>query len=107
MIAVTLQDLQQLITNAVDAGIQSYVKERNPKGDRVNKSTAQRYLKRQGLSGSLLDKWEDAGLISSYRTSDSRNASRYYSLADIKKLLTTVRLKETCNASMIYQITKQ
>ncbi|MBR4533924.1 MAG: hypothetical protein IKO85_05205 [Bacteroidaceae bacterium] len=100
MVNVTLQDLQQLISYAVDAGIQSYQRGIDPDGDRIKRSEAERYVKRVGFQPVMLQKWTDANLLHPVKNGKSQNAPLWYSLADIKKLISSIKLKRICNESI-------
>ena len=97
MIEITLQDLQRFVSQAVDAGIQSYERTRDPKSDRIKQSDAKRYLSRCGIQPAMLKKWSEVHLITPVKSGDSQNAAVWYSLADIKRAVCTLRLKDICN----------
>ena len=96
---IKLSELTEIISTSVDAGIQAYMRETNPKGDRIKKTEAKRYITRCGFQPSILDKWQDAGLIHGAKpaTSTAKNACEWYSLAEIKTLISAIKLKKVCN----------
>lgn len=97
MIEITLQDLNRFVSNAVDAGIQAYERTRDPQSDRIKQSDAKRFLKSRGFQPAMLQKWVDARLVTPMKSGSSQNSAVWYSLADIKKAICIVRLKEMCN----------
>ena len=78
MIEVSLQDLQQLISSAVDAGLQSYIRSVEPSRDHIRQAEAKMYIKKMGYKPVMLRKW-------------------IYSLAEIKKCISSLKLKQMCN----------
>lgn len=99
MIYVDIQDLMYLIESAVSAGVQDYVRGTNPGADRVKQSEAKRYLKSRGIQPVMLRKWKDLGLVHVVKTGPARNCATVYSLAEIKKVISTLRLKRMYNES--------
>lgn len=97
MIEVSLQDLQQLISSAVDAGLQSYISSVEPSMDHIRQAEAKRYIKKMGYKPVMLRKWSDARLITPVKIGDRQNSSVIYSLAEIKKCISSLKLKEMCN----------
>lgn len=97
MIKVSLQDLQQLISYAVDAGIQKYEQGRNPQGDRIRKGEAEKFVMRCGFQPVMLQKWTDARLLTSVKAGERQNAPTFYSLAEIKGVIASIKLKSMCN----------
>ena len=97
MVEVSLQDLKQLVSNAVDAGIQAYEAGRDPLADRMNQAQVKRYLKSQGIRPSMLTKWVDARLVTPQKSGDRQNASVYYSLAQVKNTILLLHLKRITN----------
>lgn len=93
-INISIQSLQQVISCAVDAGIQAYERERSPSSDRIKYGEAKRLIARYGFQPVMIDKWSESHLLHSEKSSDSQNAARWYSLAEIKKLIATIRLKQ-------------
>jgi hypothetical protein len=97
MIELTLQQLFDWTKLAVDAGVQSYIKTIEPASDRIKQAEAKRYIANLGYSPTMLHKWVEAGLLSRVKSCDKQNASAWYSLAEIKNLLGSIKLKELCN----------
>lgn len=96
---IELKDLLGFVSDAVDAGVQRYVKSCDPASDMVKKSEAKRYLQRLGIRPAMLQRWVDGGLLTPVKTGDAQNASVLYSMADIKALVSSVRLKAITNKS--------
>ena len=96
---IELKDLLTFVTEAVDAGVQSYVRSIDPQSDYVKQGEAKRYLQRMGFRPAILQRWVDARLLTPVKTGDAQNASVLYSLADIKALVSSVRLKGVVNKS--------
>lgn len=96
---IELKDLLSLMTDAVDAGVQKYVRSCDPQADYVKQGEAKRYLKRLGFKAAMLQRWVDGGLLTPVKTGDAQNASVIYSLADIKTLVSSIRLKGMTNKS--------
>ena len=96
---IELKDLLSLMTDAVDAGVQKYVRSCDPQSDYVKQGEAKRYLQRLGFKAAMLQRWVDGGLLTPVKTGDAQNASVIYSLADIKTLVSSIRLKGMTNKS--------
>ena len=96
---IELKDLLALMTDAVDAGVQQYVRSCDPDADFIKQGEAKRYLQRLGFKAAMLQRWTDSGLLTPVKTGDAQNASVIYSLADIKALVSSVRLKTITNKS--------
>lgn len=94
---IELKDLLSLVTDAVDAGVQKYVRSCDPSADYVKQGEAKRYLQKLGFKAAMLQRWVDGGLLTPVKTSDAQNASVLYSLADIKALVSSIRLKGMTN----------
>ena len=96
---IELKDLLALMTDVVDAGVQKYVRSCDPDADYIKQGEAKRYLQRLGFKAAMLQRWVDGGLLTPVKTSDAQNASVIYSLADIKTLVSSIRLKGMTNKS--------
>ena len=96
---IELKDLLSLVTDAVDAGVQKYVRSCDPSADYVKQGEAKRYLQRLGIRPAMLRRWVDGGLLTPVKTGDAQNAPVIYSLADIKALVSSIRLKTMTNKS--------
>ena len=96
---IELKDLLALVTEAVDAGVQSYVRSIDPQSDYVKQGEAKRYLQRMGFRPAMLQRWVDARLLTPVKTGDAQNATVMYSMADIKALISSIRLKGIANKS--------
>lgn len=82
---------------AVDAGVQRYRRSIEPEDDRVNQAEAKKYIARLGYRPVMLRRWVDNRLLTPVKVGDKQNSPVYYSMADIKTLLTTLKLKELTN----------
>ncbi|MBQ8051665.1 MAG: hypothetical protein IJ197_08870 [Bacteroidaceae bacterium] len=98
---ITIQELQDIIANSVEMGIQQYVRNAAPTSDRISQSEAKRYIKRLGFKPVMLQKWVDAGLIEGYKNGTNRNDIRYYSMTKLKGVLSSLRLKNIANDKLI------
>lgn len=96
---IELKDLLSLVTDAVDAGVQKYVRSCDPGADFIKQGEAKRYLQKLGFKAAMLQRWVDGGLLTPVKTGDAQNASVLYSLADIKALVSSIRLKDMTNKS--------
>lgn len=92
-INVDLLQIMDIIKSAVDAGIQEYKRSVEPDIDYVTQSEAQRYLRRLGYRPSILFKWKSENLLTPVKTGDSKNSSVLYSMAEIKKLVCSIQIK--------------
>lgn len=90
---IELKDLLSLITEAVDAGVQKYVKSIDPDADYIKQAEAKRYINRMGYRPAMLQRWTDAHLLTPIKTGDAQNASVLYSLAEIKSVISSLRLQ--------------
>lgn len=96
---IELKDLLALVSDAVDAGVQQYVRSCDPQSDYIKQGEAKRYISRLGFRPAMLQRWVDGGLLTPVKTGDAQNASVLYSLADIKTLVSSIRLKAVTNKS--------
>lgn len=94
---IKLSDLLAYTTKAVEAGVQTYIKNIEPMADRIKQADAKRYITRMGFRPVMLQRWVDAGLLHKVKSSDKQNAAAWYSLAEIKNLISSIQLKEMCN----------
>ena len=94
---ISLDQLLQFTTMAVNAGVQAYIRQTDPETDRIKQSEARRYISKMGFRPSMLRKWVDVVLLKVVKTSEQQNAAVWYSLAEIKNLISSIRLKEMCN----------
>ena len=76
MINVSMHDLLSLVSSAVSAGVQDYIRGISPDQDRVKQADARRFLKSRGIQPVMLRKW-----------------------AEIKKVISAIELKKICNNS--------
>lgn len=96
---IELKELVSLMTDAVDAGVQQYVRSCDPQSDYIKQAEAKRYISRLGFRPAMLQRWVDGGLLTPVKTGDKQNAPVLYSLADIKVLVSSIRLKGITNKS--------
>lgn len=94
---VSLENLLKFVTQAVDAGVQSYIKSTEPSQDRIKQSDAKRYIAKRGFQPVMLSKWVDARLLTPVKFGESQNSAVWYSLAEIKNVITSIQLKKICN----------
>lgn len=94
---ISLRDLLDFTSTAVEAGVQAYIRHTEPKQDRIKQSEAKRYIAKLGYQPVMIQKWVQAGLLTREKSSEKQSASAWYSLAEIKKLISTLKLKELCN----------
>ena len=90
---IELRDLLALLTDAVDAGVQKYVQSIDPHADMIKQAEAKRYITRLGYKSVMLQKWTDSHLLTPIKTGDAQNAAVWYSLAEIKNVISSLRLK--------------
>jgi len=96
---IELKELLSLMTEAVDAGVQSYIKSIEPTSDFIKQSEAKRYIAKLGYKPAMLQHWVNKHLLTPVKTGEAQNAVVLYSLSDIKTLLSTLRLKDITNRS--------
>lgn len=94
---IEMKDLLSFVTLAVDAGVQSYMRSVEPLQDHIKLSEAKRYVSKLGFQPVMIRKWTDAQLLTPIKAGDSQNAAVFYSLAEIKKLISSLRLKSITN----------
>lgn len=94
---IELGDLLAFVTQAVDAGVQTYMRSVEPSADRINQADAKRFVKKMGFQPVMLRKWSDAHLLTPVKAGEAQNAPVMYSLAEIKKVISSLRLKQICN----------
>lgn len=88
-----MKDLLAFVSEAVDAGVQRYMKSCDPQTDLIKQAEAKRYIRRLGYRPVMLQRWVDARLLTPVKTGDAQNAAVMYSLSDIKTLVSSLRLK--------------
>ena len=91
---IEMKDLLDFVTQAVDAGVQQYIRTIEPEQDIIKQSEAKRYIAKLGYRPAMLQRWVNARLLTPVKTSDSQNGSVVYSLTDIKTLISALRLKQ-------------
>ena len=94
---VSLENLLKFVTQAVYAGVQSYIKSTEPSQDRIKQSDAKRYIAKLGFQPVMLSKWADAHLLTPVKVGEAQNSAVWYSLAEIKNVITSIQLKKICN----------
>jgi hypothetical protein len=88
---ISLTELSNIIASSVDVGVQSYIRTNDPDRDRIKQSEAKRYLARLGFQPVMLKKWVDDSLLTPIKVGDAQNSAVWYSLAEIKKLVFSIR----------------
>lgn len=91
---IEMKDLLDFVTQAVDAGVQQYIRTIEPEQDIIKQSEAKRYIAKLGYRPAMLQRWVNARLLTPVKTGDSQNGSVVYSLTDIKTLISALRLKQ-------------
>ena len=99
---ISLTDFQRLVTIAVDAGIQGFLKSREPQTDRIKQSEAKRFLVERGYQTTALKRWVEAGMVKPIKHGSARNSAVWYSLAELKKAVCAVRLKKINNEEVAW-----
>lgn len=94
---IELKDLLAFVTLAVDAGVQSYIRSVEPSSDRINQADAKKYIAKMGFQPVMLRKWSDAHLLTPVKVGERQNAPVVYSLAEIKTVISSLKLKSMCN----------
>ena len=94
---IEIKDLLAFVTQAVDAGVQTYMRSVEPTSDRITQADAKKYVKKMGYKPVMLRKWSDAHLLTPTKLGDRQNAPVIYSLAEIKNLISSLKLKSMCN----------
>ena len=87
----------QFVSTAVDAGVQAYIKSVEPSQDRIKQADAKRYIAKLGFQPVMLSKWADAHLLTPIKVGEAQNSAVWYSLAEIKNVITSIQLKKICN----------
>lgn len=87
----------QFVSTAVDAGVQAYIKSVEPSQDRIKQADAKRYIAKLGFQPVMLSKWADAHLLTPVKVGEAQNSAVWYSLAEIKNVITSIQLKKICN----------
>ena len=94
---IELRELLSLMTEAVDAGVQSYIKSIEPTADYIKQGEAKRFIAKLGYKPAMLQRWVRDRLLTPVKTGEAQNAVVLYSLSDIKTLISTLRLKDITN----------
>ncbi len=88
---ITLTDLRKIIETAVEVGVESYMRAREPETDLLKQADAKRYLLKVGIEPVMLKKWVELSYLNPIKTGESQNAPVLYSLAEIKKVIFTLQ----------------
>ena len=75
---ISLTDFQRLVTIAVDAGIQGFLKSREPQTDRIKQSEAKRFLVERVYQRTARLRWVEAGLVTLRKKGKARHAAVWY-----------------------------
>ena len=94
---IELRELLSLMTEAVDAGVQSYIRSVEPTKDFIKQSEAKRFIAKLGYKPVMLQHWVNKHLLTPVKTGEAQNAVVLYSLSEIKTLISTLRLKDITN----------
>ncbi len=94
---IEMKDLLSFVSLAVDAGVQRYMKSVEPSQDRIKQSEAKRFVAKLGYQPVMIRKWSDAHLLTPIKTGDRQNSSVFYSLSEIKALISSLKLKDITN----------
>lgn len=94
MLRLSLPQLEDIISRAVDLGIEKYRASLDPLSDRLNKAEARRYIVRMGYSVAQMKVWEEEGLLHGEKNGDSYNSHVYYSREELKKLVLSIKVKK-------------
>lgn len=94
---ISIEDLLAFVTQAVDTGIQDYLRSIEPASDRINQAEAKKYLKKRGVEPARLQDWSKKGLLRPVKTGDRQNARVLYSLAEIKRAIMTENIGRIYN----------
>lgn len=94
---IPLEELHAFVAQAVDAGVQAYIRNVEPTADRIKQADAKRYISRLGFQPAMLRKWVDARMLTPIKVGERQNSAVWYSLADIKKVICAIRLKRINN----------
>ncbi len=94
---IEMKDLFAFVAMAVDAGVQSYMRSVEPSSDCINQADAKKFVKKMGFQPVMLSKWSAARLITPVKVGERQNAPVMYSLAEIKKVISSLKLKNITN----------
>lgn len=88
-----IRNIETIISNAVTLGMIQFRNSLHPETDRMKQREVARYLTGIGFKPSVLGAWVDAGLV--HRRKDGeRNATVWYSFAEVQKAVLVARVKE-------------
>jgi hypothetical protein len=94
---IEMKDLLDLVSRAVDAGVQAYIKSIEPNADYIKQGEAKRYIAKMGYKPAMLQRWVNAHLLTPVKTGVAQNAVVLYSMSEIKTLISSLRLKDITN----------
>jgi len=89
---ISIGDFLEIISFSTDLAVQRHIKSKTPEDDRVNQLVAQRYIEAQGYSQKMLKKWVKASILTPVKLSNTRKERVYYSMAEIKNLIYSLRV---------------
>jgi len=91
---ISISELRTIISSSVDAGVQNYIKTKEPENDRIKQADAKRYIEKVGFQPVMLRKWVDERLLTPQKSGSSQNSAVWYSLSEIKELIFTLKAQE-------------
>ena len=92
-LTLRIDEVRDLVRGAVEAGVQSYLRYREPDKDRLSHQAALRYVRQCGFRPRDLDRWLEAGLITRVKSGESKTCTQWYSLAELKETVLTLKVQ--------------
>lgn len=87
-----IEQIKSLVSSAFAAGYSMAQVDGGLRADKLRRKEAESVLSRHGLKAVVLDRWVAEGLVEEHK--GLRNSPRWYSLKEINKVLTSVKIKE-------------
>lgn len=84
----------KMISDAVDMGIQQYMKTMEPASDLIKKTEAKRLVRSMGFRLRDLEEWTDKGLLQCTKTEGAKNTAVWYSISELKRIAFAIRYNQ-------------
>lgn len=91
-IPVDIEELQELLSRVAELAVATYIREQAPAKDRISQNKAYKMFGESRVKG-----WVERGQILPIRDGHARTSTRYYSMADLKTLEASEKMRPMIN----------
>lgn len=96
-VTLDLYQLKNIIADMVQVGCMAAIKTYEPTKDVISKREAVRWLEVMNIPSRVLREMEKEGLVIGKRKGAGKNSPIYYSKAEIKQALSTIKINKYIN----------